>query len=177
MRDAPPARLIRPVLDRLPPLYGEPVQVEFRTGLRDRRHEIHAGSFLRERRVAVDRALAHDPREFGRILVHELFHFAWVKLGNPSRRSYEELVAGEVRSGIRGELGWSAEWRKAALPSSEMESRGRRWREYVCESFCDTAAFLFSKLESHPEYTLSFRSRGARRRWFERSGLAKRISI
>ncbi|MFN7996294.1 MAG: hypothetical protein U0Q18_21965 [Bryobacteraceae bacterium] len=156
---------------------GQPIQFEFRTGLKSGRDEIHAGSFLRNRRIAFDAALAHDPREFARILVHELFHFTWLRLGNPRRRSYEELVAAEVRSRVRGELGWSAEWRKKALLPGDLECRGRRWREYLCESFCDTAAFLYSGVASHPEYTLALRSRGARRLWFEGSGLAKRISI
>ncbi len=59
--------------------------------------------------------MERQPRELARILVHELFHFAWVRLGNPARRSYEALVREEWKRRARGELGWSAESRKRAL--------------------------------------------------------------
>ena len=63
----------------------------------------------------LDQELERQPRELARILVHELFHFAWVRLGNPARRSYEALVREEWKQRARGELGWSAESRKRAL--------------------------------------------------------------
>ena len=86
------------------------------------------------------------PPELARILTHELFHFAWVRLSNQSRRSYEALVRNEWKRRTRGELGWSAESRKAALfqGSRIAARRGKYWREYLCESFCDTAAWLYS---------------------------------
>ena len=43
------------------------------------------------------------------------FTFAWVRLGNPARRSYESLVREEWKHRARGELGWSAESRKRVL--------------------------------------------------------------
>ena len=99
------------------------------------------------------------PREFPRIFVHELFHFVWLRAGNPRRWSFERVVRGEFRSGARGELGWSAEWRKAALRAGDVRRRSRRWREYCCESFCDTAAWLYSGVIRHPEFTLAAPSR------------------
>jgi hypothetical protein len=121
----------------MPTLSGLPIRLETRPGLTDRRGEVHAGSFLRERRIAFNCSRA----EFSRIFVHELFHFVWVRLGNPVRREFEELLAAEFREGARGELGWSAEWRKFALKRGDAGRRNRRWREYCCETFCDTAAW------------------------------------
>ena len=118
-----------------------------------------------------------SPAELGRILIHELSHFAWVRLGNAQRRSYEDLLGEEIVKGAGGELGWSAEWRKRALSGSDRRERTRRWREYAAESFCDTAAWLFSGARRHEEYTLAARFRSRRRLWFRRAGGLKRISV
>jgi hypothetical protein len=165
------------VLRRLPAITGRPVRLEVRRGLRDRRGQVHAGAFLRERRITFDADLADDRAEFARIFVHEVFHFVWLRLGNARRWSYEELLREELLSRVRGDLGWSAEWRKRALQPDDAKHRTRRWREYVCESFCDTAAWLFSGVHEHCEYTLARRFRERRRRWFTQSNLTGRISI
>ena len=156
------AARIRTLLHRLPPLSGEPIRIESARGLRDRRGQVHAGSFLRQRRIAFDCTRT----EFPRIFVHELFHFVWLRLGNALRRSYEALVRAE-RS--QGELGWSAEWRREALAARDISQRSRRWREYCCESFCDTAAWLYCGLPRHPEFTLGSRFRARRRDWFRKA--------
>ena len=104
--------------------------------------------------------------EFPRIFVHELFHFVWLRQGNAPRWSYEDLLRAEQRAGTRGELGWSAEWRKLALEPRDARARTRRWREYCCESFCDSAAWLYSGVKRHGEFTLSARARQRRRAWF-----------
>ena len=130
---------------------------------------VHAGSFIRKRRIVVDRELERQPKELARILVHELFHFAWVRLGNPARHSYESLVRKEWEQRARGELGWSAESRKRALRNRLRSMRGAaspHWREYVCESFCDTAAWIYSGVRRHSEYTLATRHRDRRAEWF-----------
>jgi hypothetical protein len=145
--------------------------VERAPGLRDRHGPVHAGSFLRERRIAVDCTRAEIPR----IFVHELFHFVWLRAGNPVRLSYERLLLAEHSAGARGELGWSAEWRKERLTALAKHPRrsdpDRPWREYCCESFCDTAAWLFggggARWARHREFTLAARFRGRRRTWFE----------
>src|SRR6202012_2893930 len=103
--DADLARRLRSVVKRLPPLAGAPIYMERSARLRDRRGPVHGGAFLRERRIVLDCTRA----EFPRILVHELFHFVWWRSGNPLRRAYEELLAGEIRAAALGELGWSAE--------------------------------------------------------------------
>jgi hypothetical protein len=147
------------ILRRMPALAGAPILLERRPGLRDQRGAVHAGSFLRERRIAFDCSRA----EFPRIFVHEAAHFIWLRLGNARRRAYEDLLA---RERGRGELGWSAEWRKLALGATDREARTRRWREYCCESFCDTAAWLYSGVRRHPELTLAERPRRKRAKWF-----------
>jgi len=164
-------------LPRLPAIRGRAVRLEIRRALADRRGPVHAGAFLRERRIAFDAELAADRREFARIFVHELFHFVWARLGNPRRWSYEAILRGELRDHARGELGWSAEWRKQALCARDATGRTRRWREYVCESFCDTAAWLLSGVRTHPEYTLAERFRSRRQEWFVNSDVTERISI
>jgi hypothetical protein len=93
-------------------------------------------------------------------------HFIWLRLGNAARFRYEDLVRAEIAAGACGELGWSAEWRKEALCLADGANRTRRWREYCCESFCDTAAWIYSGVERHEEFTLGARWRRGRRAWF-----------
>ena len=164
---------VRVVLRRLPPISGAPVRIQSACALGDRRGAVHAGTFVRERRMAFDCSRA----EFPRIFVHETFHFVWARLGNPARHSYERLVKGEWQARARSELGWSAEWRKRALSGGDVESRGRRWREYCCESFCDTAAWLYSGVRRHHEFTLTGGHRARRRAWFAQRIESRRLSI
>jgi hypothetical protein len=161
------------VLLRLPPMAGAPVRLEQVRGLRDQRGPVHGGAFLRERRIAFD----CTRREFERIFTHELFHFVWWKAGNPARRSFERLLEVEWKSGARGELGWSAEWRKDALAASDLCGRGRRWREYCAESFCDTAAWLYGGAGRHAEFNLEGRFRTGRRAWFRAFVSSRQLSI
>lgn len=153
---------IRAVLRRLPPLVGEPVTVDRVPGLSDRRGVVHAGAFLRRRRIA----MSCTASEFPRIFVHEVFHFVWLRAANGARHSFERLLRAERRAGVSGELGWSAEWRKLELAATDVRLRSRRWREYCCESFCDTAAWIYSGASAHPEFTLSSPFRLRRRAWF-----------
>ena len=157
----------------MPPLAGAPVRVHVVRGLRDRRGPMHAGAFLRDRRIALDCTRA----EFPRIFAHEMAHFIWLRLGNPARRSYEDVVRAEIAARARGELGWSAEWRKNALRAQDIDGRTRRWRDYCCESFCDTAAWLYGGIERHEEFTLGERRRRGRRAWFARTLGNRTLSI
>jgi hypothetical protein len=166
----------RRVLARLPAAEGSPIQVRFVRDLTSH-GQIHAGSLVRERRILIETGLARNSADFARILVHELFHFVWLRLGNPRRRDWEVLLAKEIAAHASGELGWSAEWRKNALRPSDRRRRTRKWREYACESFCDSAAWLFAGAREHPEFTLATRFRARRRRWFEQSGATRRIRL
>jgi hypothetical protein len=127
---------------------------------------MHAASFLRRRHVVLDGELRTNPNEWRRVFVHELFHFAWLRLGNPARESWRGQLQGEFEARIRGELGWSAEWRKKTLNSLDISDGSPRWKEYACESFCDTAAWLYAGLLAHDEFTLPRKWREPRRRWF-----------
>jgi hypothetical protein len=171
-----------------PQVCGRPIRITFRTSLRAHRgklfsgggapgKEVHAGSFLRQRRIVLDAALKAQPAELGRILTHELFHFAWLRLGNPMRKSYEELLRDELGHRVQGELGWSAESAKERLTRGDSTRRTRRWREYVCESFCDSGAYLLSKRKRHTEFTLPGSARRARRAWFVQAQLSRQISV
>lgn len=158
---------------RLPPLTGRPIRLVRAPGLRDRSGAVHAGAFLRERRILFDCA----PDEFPRIFVHELFHFVWLRAGNPARRSFELLLAAELECRARGELGWAAESRKINLTPADISRRTRRWREYCCEAFCDTAAWLYSGVSRHSEFTLGKRWRGKRAAWFECRSAASPFAV
>ena len=175
--DASRRKQVGVVLRRLPPVSGAPVRIQSAHALggvpSGPRGAVHAGTFVRERRMAFNCSRA----EFPRIFVHELFHFIWARLGNPARHSYERLVKGEWQAGARGELGWSAEWRKRALAAGDVQSRSRRWREYCCESFCDTAAWLYSGATRHDEFTLTAACRARRRAWFAQKIESGRLSI
>jgi hypothetical protein len=165
-----------PPLPKLPALEGLPIRIEFRPNLTALRGKllsgdgrgtpVFAGSFLRRRLIVLDSGLQKAPRQLARILVHELFHFVWLRLGNPLRKEYGRLVRNEFDRRVRGELGWSAEWRKEELRDAGVKRRDRRWREYACESFCDTAGYLYSGIGAYGEGTLSASAREGRRRWF-----------
>jgi hypothetical protein len=126
--------------------------------------EVHAATFIRQRRLVLDSGLRRRPGELGRIALHELFHLVWVRLSNAERRRWEDLVRQQLALGASGELGWSAEERLLRLRAADIEARSRRWREYVCESFCDSAAWAFGRLRRHDEFTLREPFRSQRRR-------------
>ena len=159
------------------PLVGEPIELCFLPELRVRRGklvsgsargaEVHAGSYIRQRRIVLDSALRADQREMRRILLHEIFHFVWPRIGNRRRRAFELLIASELAQRIQGELGWSAEWRKNALTGARRRLRGKHWREYLCESFCDTGAWIWHGAR-HAEFTLAPAARRERARWWRR---------
>jgi len=175
--DALATRRVSTIVRRLPPLAGAPVRVRFQPSLFVHRRrlthrplgtEVHAATCLRKREMVLETALLRNTREFARIFLHEVFHFVWLRLGNAGRQSYEALLAAEIGDGAAGELGWSAEWRKRALGPHDRLRRSRRWREYVCESFCDSAAWSLLPDRRHEEFTLEARFRLARRAFFAR---------
>ena len=156
---------------------------------RSRNHP-HAVSFIPERYVVLDAGLFRRRIELGRILYHEFCHFIWPRLGNPKRRQFETLIRRELRDRVRGELGYSSEYRKAGitahgakpggrsaagdgkkLTAVSASARRRRWLDYVCESFCDTGSYILLNRERrkhHSEYTLSRAARLRRDRvWSE----------
>ncbi len=153
----------RAVPVRLPRLAGRPVLVRIRPSLGP-----HLAAASISHRVILLDSEVLTPPEFERTLVHEIFHFAWVRLSNAERRDWERTLARELRQHAKGELGWSAERRKKRLTSGEIRARARSWRLYACESFCDTAAWRFATVREHREFTLAARFRRLRRAWFQR---------
>jgi hypothetical protein len=182
-------RSVERIRKRLPALRGRSVRISFlpeltiRSGKLYSRHPrgqpVYAGSYIRKREVILDCELRSHPRELARILTHELFHFAWVRLGNPARRSYESLLRREFKQRACGELGWSAESRKDGFshPFGLPLTASLPWRDYICESFCDTAAWLYSGVHRHNEFTLSARYKKLRAQWFLETFRNRGISI
>jgi len=170
----------------LPPLSGRPIRVELRRSLGPHL----AATSIPRRLILIDSQTLRASGDFERILVHEIFHFAWPRLSNQKRWSWEDVLRSEFRARATGELGWSAEWRKeklkgklartdrAQIPSlpSALPSTPP-WRRYACESFCDSAAWLFSGLRDHDEFTLAPRFRRLRARWFHRQLPPEGIAI
>lgn len=160
----------------LPVFTGAAIGVEFRPALTvyrnkllsraNKGHPVHAASLLRRRKIILEEELLRNPRELNRILIHEVFHFVWWKLGNARRRDWENVLARESRFGARGELGWSAMVEKQRLGRRQASGRTRRWRAYACESFCDTAAWYFVR-GRHSEYTLQAPFRRRRETWLK----------
>lgn len=180
---------VKALRKRLPQLEGRAVRIRFVPALsagsrklysrRSYGQPVYAATFVRKRRIVLDLELAEKPIELARILTHELFHFAWVRLSNRTRRSYESLLEREWKQRARGELGWSAELRKRGLSHNRhLTTRNlRKWRDYACESFCDTAAWLYSGVRRHPEFTLAGRHRKRRAEWFLATFPDRRVSI
>jgi hypothetical protein len=135
------------------------------SGLRQPGQPVHAASFIRRREIVLESQLLARPRKLKLILIHEIFHFVWVRLGNRRRASFAALIQAELACGARGELGESA---MAAKPGA--------LKNYVCESFCDTAAWLYSGLKTSPEFTLAARWQRRRRNWFEQNISAAKLT-
>lgn len=151
----------------LPPLTGRPIRVEIRRSLGPHL----ASTDIPRRRILLDAEVLAHRGDFERILIHEIFHFAWVRLSNQTRWSWESVLVAELSRRRTGELGWSAEWRKQKLTRADVRRRTPAWRRYACESFCDTSAWLCAGLRKHDEFTLPGPLRQVRRRWFARSVL------
>lgn len=147
----------------LPVLAGRPIRVCVRPSLGPHL----AATSIPRRTVLLDAEVLQRHGEFERILVHEIAHFVWVRLSNTTRRGWEQVLAGELAAHARGELGWSAEWRKHKLAAADIHARTPAWRRYACESFCDTAAWRFAGVKIHDEFTLAERYRRLRRVWFQ----------
>jgi hypothetical protein len=157
----------------LPAIVGRPIRVEMRRSL----GPFLAAASIPRRIILLDEEVLGERGNFERILVHELFHFVWVRLSHPLRRDWERLLARELEGDAAGELGWSAEWRKTKLTGRDRRLRTARWRRYACESFCDTAAWRFAGLRNHGEFTLPAQFRRVRRQWFERNVESSALQI
>lgn len=158
---------------------GRPIHVRYlpeltawRGQLLSRSHKgdaVYAGSFLRKRNIVLDEHMLRTPRLLERIFIHEIFHFIWSKLSVSLRDSYEQLIDLEFEAGVAGELGWSAESMKLKLNPGDRTARNRRWKDYLCESFCDSGGWCFGHAKRYSENTLPRAQRAARRVWIRQN--------
>jgi hypothetical protein len=162
---------------RLPELTGSPIYIRFESRLTAQRGKllsqqphrgtaVHAASFLRKREVVIDSELVRRPRMLRQIVIHELFHFVWMRLGNKSRTEFAQLLTDEHMHRARGELGDSAAMKKSSLEPRDCLNNSRRWRDYVCESFCDTAGWRYAGVKQKSASSLASRWRKRRELWF-----------
>jgi hypothetical protein len=161
------------VLIKLPVQQCEPLHIDIRPTLTacngrllsnqpHRGCAVFAASFIRKRQIVFDEELLTRSDLLRGILLHELFHFAWVRAGNGVRRNYAALLREELSKGARAEMGESSEVSKRKLDET---NRPARWKHYVCESFCDTAAWYFSPARNGSP-RLAARWRRKRANWF-----------
>jgi hypothetical protein len=132
----------------------------------DRGTPVFAASFIRQRRIVLDAALLSQPALGLPVLVHELFHFAWVRLGNNGRASFADLIEAERLGRARGGLGESSVVARCRIMPGKAAADARVWKDFVCESFCDTAAYLFTGTIVGDEGGLARRWLARRRHWF-----------
>jgi hypothetical protein len=175
------------VFDRLPELRGREIDVRYRPRLTawkgqllSKSHKgdaVYAGCFLRKRQIVLDDGMLRTPRVLERIFVHEVFHFVWSRLGARLRDSWHEVIDAEILRGANGELGWSAESMKLSVTDEDRINRSRRWKDYICESFCDTAGWYFGTASRYSEMTLGPRERALRRTWIREHLLVRPLTI
>ena len=127
---------------------------------------MHAATFVPQRRIVLEQDLLEDAALLRLILTHEILHFAWRRLGNLRRREYRELLASERAGRARGELGESAAVAKEKMLETGWLSGSSAWRQYACESFCDTGAWLLGGVGRHASFRLAKRWRERRAAWF-----------
>ena len=172
-----PEKWLRDFTIGLPQMEGNPIFLEFLpqltawrgkllTGQAQRGRAVHAASFLRKRLIVLEWELLGNISQLRLILTHELFHFVWVRLSNAQRWNYRDLVYAELWNRARGEIGESAAVAKKSISGERLAKGSVRFKDYLCESFCDTAAFLFSGVPSHSSFKLAQRWRKQRTAWF-----------
>jgi hypothetical protein len=127
---------------------------------------VHAATFVPQRRIVLEQDLLADAALLRLILTHEILHFAWRRLGNSRRGEYHELLVSECVSHARGELGESAAVAKEKIVEKDWLSGSPTWRQYACESFCDTGAWLLGGVARHASFDLAKRWRERRAAWF-----------
>lgn len=152
----------------MPVLVGDPVSIKILPRLTAHRGKllsgspqrgvpVHAATFIRRREIVLETELTRKLGVLRLITVHEIFHFVWARLGNSARRAWAALLEAEAAARARGELGESSSVKKSR------ECTG----DYICESFCDTAAWLYAGVRRSPHFTLAPRWSARRRAWFE----------
>jgi hypothetical protein len=156
----------------LPAIAGGPISISVRpelsvirgrllSGASGRGTQVYAASFIRDREIVLESTLLANEPAFKLIFTHEIFHFVWAGMGNGARHSFEAILRYEWGRHARGELGESSAVKKERCGASF-----RCWKDYVCESFCDTGAWLYSGVSDQDVFTLAERWRKKRADWF-----------
>jgi hypothetical protein len=158
-------------------LFGDPISFEIRPQLTAHRGKllsgadagvpVHAAAFIRRRLIVLETALFSQPERLRFIVIHEIFHFVWARLSNGQRRAFTDLLADEIRRGVKGEAGESADLKKRLI---QKEALRRLWRDYACESFCDSGAAFFSGAATNEHFTLADRWAKRRHLWLSHAG-------
>ena len=162
-------------------MFGNPIRFELRPGLTAYRGKllsgtgmgtpVHAAAFIRKRVVVLETDLFLQTDRLRLILIHEMFHFVWVRLSNGQRRTFADLLLDERRGRARGEMGESADVKKRLIQEKlPFDGSSRLWRDYVCESFCDSAAVFFSGVRDRQHCTLAERWAKRRYQWLAHTG-------
>lgn len=128
---------------------------------------VYAAAFLRERKIILEAGLLSNAQCFQLILIHELFHFVWLRVANTARAEFNDLLLKEWSKRARGELGESSALKKERLREAVVTNGSRHWRDYVCESFCDTAAWLYGGTGDSALFTLGKGWMERRQAWFQ----------
>lgn len=155
-------------------MFGNPIYFDLRPSLSAYRGKllfgagigtpVHAAAFIRKRAVVLEADLFSEADRLRSVLIHEIFHFVWARLGNRQRRAFADLLRNEMQGRARGEVGESSGVKKQSLQKRvSLGPSSRLWRDYVCESFCDSAAAFFSGETANEHFTLA--ERWAKRRY------------
>lgn len=159
-------------------MQGSPIVLEFQPDLKayrgkllsgrcEKGHAVYAASFLPERQIVLERRLLAQVDELRLILTHELFHFVWRRLGNRNRAGFDSLIQTEWGSRARGALGESSSVAREQTMGEDPVVRSLRWKNFVSESFCDTAAWLYAGVTKSEHFRLAQKWRQVRARWFK----------
>ncbi len=163
----------------MPALFGSPIHISAQSRLTAHRGKllsgrpelgtpVYAATFIRERRIVLESEVLDHPETLPLIAIHEIFHFVWTGLGNRARHEYSELLRCEWEQRAKGELGESSSLKKERLRPGRFDPlSSRAGRDYACESFCDTAAAIYSGVADSNWFTLAQRWKKRRERWFE----------
>lgn len=108
-------------------------KLEFGPGPGD---EVFAASFLTRREIVFEESLLQHAPEFLNICAHEIYHFVWRKLSNADRAAWETVLKAEKRP---VHAGLSS---RVAFDRHRERPNPKRWKHYLCEAFCDSAAAL-----------------------------------
>ncbi|MBV9676877.1 MAG: hypothetical protein JO185_11120 [Acidobacteriaceae bacterium] len=162
-------------------MFGNPIYFDLRRSLTAHRGKllfgagtgtpVHAAAFIRQRTVVLETGLLSEAERLRLVLIHEVFHFVWVRLNNCQRRDFADLLIDEMRGRARGEMGESSGLKKQLVQDrASLGLSSRLWRDYVCESFCDSAAALYSGVAANEHFTLAERWAKRRYQWLLRIG-------